>query len=239
MYHCYKSSNHSESAWQQLDERFQALHTITGRFICSGLMRHQVRLKFSGPTKHRGPIRMMTRVIRSIDQSPFVQRQVATRVVSWDFPNWAGLERNSFIKVVADSLFKTPFCFRLIFKIHSGLNVRRLRSPVRRAVETDSWLRSGSSSGAFLPQSIMAWQCPFCEGLKEVKSGTEGALTLTLNQSLTHFIPLDCQPETLVCLVPIVFSWLPHIILVTKLCLFLNPKPLCTFSSDILFHWGS
>ena len=55
-------------------------------------------------------------------------------------------------------------------------------SPVCRVVKTDSWLRSGSSLGHFLPSQSRRHNVLYAQG----------ALTLILNLSLTHenFIPL-------------------------------------------------
>ena len=57
----------------------------------------------------------------------------------------------------------------------------------------------------------------FCEGLKEVRNGTQVALTLVLNLSLTQ-----CKPHPISLLARhsglfrpvIMISWLPHFILV-------------------------
>ena len=54
-------------------------------------------------------------------------------------------------------------------------------------------------------------------------------------------LPLDCQPQTLVCLGPIGFSWLPHIICSEETVFvweFLKTQAPTHLQFDILFPWG-
>ena len=83
---------------------------------------------------------------------------------------------------------------------------------------------------------------PFFEGL-EVRNGTQVACTLSLNLSLTYckpHPPFYCQPETLVCLGPFLFSWLPTT-LSEEISLFgnsLKTPPLYTFNLPFHLLWG-
>lgn len=78
----------------------------------------------------------------------------------------------------------SSFCFGLIFRID-------FRG------DSDHRLRSGSSLGDSRPSQSWCHDIRFYEGLTEVGNGTQVALKLALNLSLTHWEPRPLsQPET-------------------------------------------
>ena len=82
----------------------------------------------------------------------------------------------------------TFLCFGLIIKIPRD-QLQGIQITCVQAGESDSWLRSGSSLGHFLPSQSQCDNALFVRCLKEVGNGTQGALTFILNLFLTYWEP--------------------------------------------------
>ena len=143
---------------------------------------------------------------------------------------------------MAVRLFETCYLsfFGAVFPKSLWTNCRRFRSPVLRCrvADTDSWL-SGSSLGAFPSQPITVWRCPFMWRHKkgeEWRAGGSRPHSESCPWPVQNLDPLRSLARN--SGLPVVFPWLPRIILVWKLCLLKNPlksKPLYTFSLTLYF----
>ena len=140
--------------------------------------------------------------------------------VLWTSRPRSYFSRNLEVILLQFQLFET--CYFSVFGLIFPQDwLQRIQITCAQGGETDSWLRNGSSLGAFPSQPVMAWWHPFSWRLKRVGESHTGGChphSEPVPDPLRTSFCLDYPPETLICLGSVGFSWLPHTFVLRKLC---------------------